>query len=273
MEKSVKTIILSILVLLLAVPCTVFAEPGLYRAPDYVWTKRPNRHTGRYVSPVNNASQAFTLSIDPLYYYGDMDNEGAVFKNGFSLGNVGFWGNLSYLQPLGMSGVKLRYTLGSGLLRGNGEGGSKKIAELMRPRKFRSVMARAAVGAEWYPVNGAGFYLYAGLSLGFSHVTFDYRNSDGTIDLHDVKANTFALMVPLEIGYNWTVKDSWIIGLHAGWSPAVFDRDGWNLDGNPNKEYSIGLSQWNKSPDGLLQFGITIGYSWHNCKDCRVFKW
>ncbi len=262
---------ISVVLLLLATPMLLLAEPVQYKKPDLVWNKRASSRTGRYVTKSSAIAQAFTLSVDALYYYGDMDNEGAAFKNGFNTGSLGFMANLNYIQPLGSSGVNIRYTLGGGMLRGDGMKGTAGKEETLRERKMSSIMARAAVGVEWYPWVNYGFYIYGGVSAAYSHVTFDFKNS--SVNLKGKTADVIGIMLPLEVGYNWQLSKSWLLGVHIGWASCVVDRDKLNLDGYPNEQYKLGIGGGNKTPDGWYQVGLTIGYSWHNCETCRVYKW
>lgn len=274
MEKCGKTIILCLTVLFAAVQL-LQAEPAPYKQSKYIWSKKVNKYTGRYANR-RSLAPSLTFSADALYYYGDIDNRAYTFKNGFNTGNVGFMANLNYSHPLGTSGVNMRFTLGGGMLRGDGEGGTKHIESLMRKGcNFQSGMGRMAVGAEWYPVADYGFYMYAGLSFAYSRVKFNYANGDFV--LTDKTSDCFALMVPIEIGYNWLVNTSWIIGVHAGIATCVIPENvtssvNLNLDAYPNVEYKIGTSQENKSIDGWFQIGVTIGYSWHEMRNSNNRK-
>ncbi len=215
--------------------------------------KPVSRRTGLYQARKGSAAKDnVSLAIDALYYYGDMEVQGFALKrpNG---GNFGVNAALSYHQAVARQ-IKMRYSLAGGFLEGNN---SKYEANTTTgvPRGFKSGLASAAVGVEWYPVDNYGFYLYAGVLMQYSYINYDFGAALGGVE------HSFLPMIPLEAGYNFDVAPGWKIGVHLGFTQGLIDVDGFNLDAYPQAG-KLGDSPANKFPDGYLQFGLTISYSW-----------
>lgn len=276
------------LLLLLTVPMLVMAEADPYNKPDIVWTKKANSHTGRYVTKGNTVAHSISLTLDAAYYYGDVENRGLAVAGGqLFADNVCGMAKVNYTQPIA-SMLSLRYSLGGGVLRGNNE----KYADILYTsdsplsyRKFQSWILNAAVGVEIFPIPDAGFFIYAGLLLNYSNVRMDYGKAGPSGDwLYNWKNNSFLPMIPVEIGYQFKLKKSWLMNVHVGIAQGLGDNGTLNLDGYPHDFKARGTGtaagmtgtagtvtkQW---WDGWFNVGITISYSWHNCEICRLRKW
>ncbi len=240
------------------VPSTAYAaKPAVY---DLVWTKKANKRTGLYVSKVNTIADNLSLHLDGLYYYGDMEAAG-ISLAAPNLGNLGFGATINYHQGV-TPYIKMRYSVGAGFLQGDNQHYSAYVAT---PRAFQSAFGRAAFGVEYYPIRHKGLYLYLGLALQYSYISYD---------IHSIEGNEHSVlpMIPFEIGYNFEVGKSWHIGVHAGIAQGLLDMPNSNLDAWPSETGGFGTSKVNRFADGYFQLGISLTYSWHECESCRLAR-
>ncbi|MBR1809669.1 MAG: hypothetical protein IJ776_09830 [Paludibacteraceae bacterium] len=288
MNTSKKLSVLLLQVLLLGATAFVNAEPVPYNKPDLVWTKSANSRTGRYITKGTSVAQAISLTLDAAYYYGDVENRGLALAGGpLFADNICGMAKINYSQPVA-SMLNIRYSIGGGVLRGNNERYADKMYATDSPlsyRKFQSWILNGAVGVEIFPIPEAGFYIYAGVMLNYSNVRMDYGKSAPDGDwLYNWKNNSFLPMIPVELGYQFKLKKSWLMNVHLGFAQGLGDTETLNLDGYPHdfsgrgSGTAAGLSgtmgkstkQWF---DGWFNVGVTISYSWHNCEICRLRKW
>ncbi len=213
--------------------------------------RQVNRRTGLYGERIGTAGRDnVSVSVDGLYYYGDMEVAGFSLKAPH-LGNFGVKASANYHQSVARQ-VKMRYSLGGGYLQGNN---AKYEQKGDSPRDFHSGLVSAAVGVEWFPIDNAGFYLYAGVLMQYSYVTYDIMGYQGV-------EHTFLPMIPLEIGYNFELTPEWHLGVHVGMAQGLIDIPGSNLDAWPQED-KFGNSPENKFPDGYVQLGLTVSYTWN----------
>ncbi len=233
------------------------------QAADIVWTKNQSRRTGLYTTRAHSIGNSIALSVDALYYFGDMERPGFALKTPH-VENLGWGVSVSYLQAMGYT-WNLRYSLGGGYMHGDN---SKEVeATGVAKRQYEAFNLRGSVGVEWYPFAKAGLYLYGGIQLQYSAVDYKIHNN-----LYTGMEHCILPIIPLEIGYNFTIKKSWLVGLHIGYGQGLIDRDHLNMDGWPQSG-KFGNSKYNQWADGYLQAGITVSYSWHNCETCRLYRW
>ena len=282
-----KTLRKLLFLLLLALPMCAFAEADPYNKPDIVWTKNASSHTGRYTTKGTTVAHAISLTLDAAYYYGDVENRGLAVAGGpLFADNICGMAKINY-SPVA-SILNIRYSLGGGVLRGNNEKYADKLYTTENPlsyRKFQSWILNGAVGVEIFPIADAGFFIYAGVMFNYSNVTMDYgKDAPGSDWKYNWKNNSFLPMIPVEIGYQFKLKKSWLMNVHVGIAQGLGDNQTLNLDGYPHdlKERgtgtAAGMSGTMGTPtkqwwDGWFNVGITISYSWHNCEICRLRKW
>lgn len=235
---------------------------------DLVWTKQVNKRTGLYTKQNDAIANGLTISFNTMYYYGDVDRGGLAFNGGFQKQNVSFGGaaTFAYTMPSGRH-TNWRFGLSAGALKGD-----NSFSYPDRYRKFNSIFGEASVGIEWYPFSQAGLYLYGGIALTYSHITYDFMAAKG-------KANTILPMVPLEIGYDFKIGKSWGLKINVALHQGLCDTPHCNLDaypmeGSQNQDgVSFGRGGGNKWADGFFQVGLSLTYRWHNCETCRLYKW
>ncbi len=255
--KSRKFIVSVIAIVCLGlIPSSLYAaKPAAY---ELVWSRKANKRTGLFVTKVNSIADNFSLSVDGLYYYGDTEAEG-ISLAAPNVGNIGFLVSANYHQGL-TPYIKMRYSLGAGFMQGDNRL-YKDISSTTR--SFQSGVGRLAAGVEYYPIRYAGLYIYAGLALQYNFVSYDILGNEGN-------EHTVLPMIPIEIGYNFKVGDSWRIGIHAGVSQGLIDIPNSNLDAWPQENF--GNSKKNRWADGYFQLGITLSYTWHDCESCRLSR-
>ncbi len=219
-----------------------------------VWSKRPGRN-GLYSSKSRALGENFSVAIDGLYYYGDMEVAGFSLKSP-TWKNLGAHLSANYHQDV-LPALKVRYTLGGGYMRGDNEKAKTTT------RTFYAYNAKAAVGVEWYPIFKAGFYIYAGVALQYSNVHYDVYGESGT-------DHTFLPMIPIELGYDFHLNQDWCLGIHLGVSQGLLDINKINLDGWPSENF--GNSNLNKWMDGYMYLGVSVSWSWQRtqCAECRL---
>ena len=235
--------------------------------------------------------QRINISVNALYYFGDVDNESAIFYEGFKLDNLSLGGALgiSYSMPVSRH-CNLRYSLMGGTLHGNNEANFRR-QKREDFRRFNSVLLQPAFGVEIYPCPRAGFFLYAGVAVTGSFITnyeFFYKTSGGALDR--VTGSTYGIlpMLQLGLGYSWHLNDSWSLSLELMLQEGMVDMHYMNLDAYPlaasqnSKGVELGTSglfytnskgkksfRWN---DGWYQLGLTFSYRWNTCKHCRILN-
>ena len=76
-------------------------------------------------------------------------------------------------------------------------------------------------------------------------------------EIGSLKGNTVPVL-PLALGYKYNFPKVQI-GFELSWYPALIDKQNSNLDGYAGKRYPV-ESKTNKFTDGILNFGIFVGY-------------
>lgn len=237
-------IFICIQVILLVFPVSAFAEPEPYKSSNVVWSNKANSQTGNRVIALNRVTNRLSLSVDGLYYFGDVESPGFVFSKAYFDNNTSAWGRLSYSHLVSRH-INMRYSLGGGFLRAENKDGSKS---------FDSWILNGAVGIEYFPVEKSGFYIYAGVMFNYSNLYgWQYKGDEK-------KGNAYLPMIPIEIGYQFTLKDNWLMDIHIGGAQGLADTDNICLDGFGNGTLGSG-AKW---ADGWFNLGITISYGWHN---------
>ncbi|MGM9837937.1 MAG: hypothetical protein ACI30A_05550 [Paludibacteraceae bacterium] len=240
----------------------------------HTWRKTPTVSQGLYSTHNSSVAQGVNLTVNALYYYGDVDMLGYAFKHGFQEQNVSLGGSLvfSYLHPLANS-VNLRFSLSGGYLHGNDSaryevlkdpitGGDMK--QWIGKGSFKSGFGELAVGVEWYPFSKAGFYIYGGLGLNLSVIDYDFTKS-GKGDGQQVNVLP---MLPVEIGYNFNLTHGFFLTIMASVHQGLLDVPHSNLDGYPLSKSS--RFQWG---DGYFLVGLSFSYRWQKCEPCRLYTW
>ena len=235
-----------------------------------VWSGARNKSTGLYTMRNISVANGLSFNANVLYYYGDIDMLDQAFIHGFQPQNVSMGGSLifGYLQPLGRQ-CNWRFTIGGGYLHGNDSARYNTNNDGLRipagKGKFNSIFAEGAAGIEWYPLQRAGLYLYAGVGLNISYVNYDFFKAPGA-----PKGSMVCIlpMLPLEIGYNFYLGKKIFLSVQLSVHQGLMDAGHSNLDAWPVKKSS--RFQWG---DGYFQVGFTLSYRWHNCEHCRLRKW
>lgn len=293
--KRYRYLLILLLSTLLVLPSSVFGEvPG----NRIVWSKKQNKRTGLYTMKNPFVRHGISLTIDAMYYFGDVDNEGVAFNGGFNENNLSYGGSFvfGYMMPVG-NHCNIRYSLMGGTLSGNNK---VKFDNLALPRddyrKFQSVIIQPAVGVEYYPFSQAGFYLYGGIALTASIITnyefYYYESTPGgrVRNPNPLTGETFGFlpMIQLGLGYTWRLGESWALGVEVSVQEGLVDTHYMNLDAYPlapsqNSEgiamggsfgtyidrYGNEQLRWN---DGWFQVGLTVSYRWANCEECRILN-
>ena len=235
---------------------------------DARWGKKASHQTGLYSIQNRSVANGVCLNLNAIYYYGDIDMLDQAFVHGFQPQNLSIGGGIhfGYLMPLGRF-CNWRFTLGAGYLHGNDSSRYTVQDAIKIPAgkgKFNSVFGEANVGVEFYPFPRAGFYLYAGLSLAVSYITYDFYKTSIPA------GNTVSVlpMLPLEIGYNFYLGRSVFLGISVAVHQGLMDVGHANLDAWPINKSS--RFQWG---DGYFHIGLSLSYRWHNCEVCRIAKW
>lgn len=279
----------------------VFLCPDSYAAggkEQIVWGKKPGHKTGLYTTQNHFVAQGLSLSVNALYYFGDVDNEGMAFHGGFNTHNLSLGGGLSLVYHMPVSKhCNLRFALSSGMLGGNNE---EKFNNLDPPRddyrSFKSFYVQPAFGVQCYPFSNAGFYLYAGIALTASFIThyefyyYAYQEGSNEKTREKIEGSTYGFlpMVQGGLGYSWQLTNAWSLSAEFRIEYGVVDLHYMNLDAYPmvftqnNKEINRGSttgkwigrdgaenSRWN---DGWFMLGITVAYQWRRCEHCRIIN-
>lgn len=253
----------------------------------------PNSRTGLYATKNKYVSQGLSVSVNALYYFGDVDNEGMAFAGGFNKNNMSYGGSITlcYNHPLGKH-VNLKAGLMGGTLAGNNKA---KFDQLNPPRddyrQFRSALVQPFVGVQYYPFAKAGLYLYGGLAVTASIIThFEfYYNSGGSRHMVDGSTYGFLPMVQVGLGYSWNLTDTWSMSVEIMLQEGLVDTqymnlDAWPLAASQNRDgvelgkttgtwtnrYGKQQNHWN---DGWFQLGLSVSYHIPECKICRVAKY
>jgi len=265
---------------------------ALMALPVGMWAG-PNSKTGLYATKNKYVSQGLSVSVNALYYFGDVDNEGMAFAGGFNKNNMSYGGSMSicYNLPVGRY-CNMKFGLMGGTLSGNNKA---KFDKLNPPRddyrKFNSVLIQPFAGVQYYPFSNAGLYLYGGVAFTASIITeFEfYYNSGGVRNKVDGSTYGILPMVQLGIGYSWNLTDSWSMSVEIMLQEGLADTHYMNLDAWPlaASQNSAGVElgkssgtytdrygkeqfHWN---DGWFQLGISVSYHLRECATCRVLKY
>lgn len=253
----------------------------LIALPLGMWAQ-PNSKTGLYATKNHFVSQGLSVSVNALYYFGDVDNEGMAFSGGFNKDNLSYGGSLTvcYNLPAGRH-CNMKFGLMGGTLSGNNK---VKFDKLNPPRddyrKFSSALVQPFVGVQYYPFYNAGLYLYGGVAVTASIITeFEFYYKSGGVR-RSVEGNTYGLlpMVQVGLGYSWRLTDSWSMSAEIMLQEGLVDRSYMNLDAWPlaasqnsaGVELGSSSGKWN---DGWFQVGLTVTYQWSNCATCRYMKY
>ena len=273
----------------------VFANEG---RGQVIWTKKPGARTGLYTTPNRFVAKGVGFSVNALYYFGDVDNEGMAFHGGFNVNNLSLGCGLSMAYQIPMSNhVNMRFALCGGYLHGNNEEMFKALPEPRDDyRSFKSIFIQPVVGVQYYPFSNAGFYLYGGVAFTFSFITnykfyYNYRVEGSSEKLRDfVEGSTYGIlpMVQGGFGYSWRLTDNWSLSAEFLIEYGILDTHYVNLDAYPmaptqnaselTKGSTTGkwigkggqlFDRWN---DGWFQLGITVSYQWRTCEHCSIIN-
>ncbi len=262
--------IISLIVLLcwVAIPSTTLSAKPREELGDWVWSSHANKRTGRYAERTINAQHTVSLHVDGLYYYGDVEPRGWKFFDDFTHANLGLQIGGSYTQHLTRR-TNMRYSLYYNYV------GAKDNSVY---RMFDSHSGKAALGVEWHPFigKGSGFYLYGGAAVQLNGVRLAWSTEENEYlsqvgDYKNIKRSvTYLPMVVGEIGYNFKLgtQDNWLLGVHVGLSYGLIDEKYINLDGWPTPSHI--QTPNNKWSDGYYSVGLTLSYTWKQCKQCRL---
>lgn len=255
-----KNVLIVCLLWLATMPLQLMAKNPNLEKRDLIWTDHQNPRTGLYSVTNNSVGEGFSITPSLVYYYGDVDMLGVAFKEGFQKQNLSFGGslNFAYLMPLG-NYCNARYSLGAGYLHGND---SSRLGGYQKG-KFNSIFVEASVGVEYYPFPTAGFYIYAGLAVNYSYVTYDFSHCNQGKGV----MNSIVPMIPVEIGYDFDLGKSWHFTIFAACHPCLIDLPNASLDGWPTH-----VKSQQTSTDGYFVLGLSASYRWHNCKNCRKYQ-
>ena len=257
-----------LLLVSLLLPQKTFAvNPAEKNKVDVRWTKKPSNRNGLYTVKNSSIAQGVSLTLNALYYYGDVDRNGMAFNGGFQPQNLSIGGaaSFAYAMPMGRF-CNWRFQLGIGSLRGDN---SKAFPT--NAKKFNSIFGEFTAGIEIYPFTKAGFYVYAGVGLMYSHIKYNYSLASGTTD-------SFLPVIPLELGYDFKLSKSWMLRVLVAAHQGIVDSPVMNMDGYPmnsgqnDSNISFGRGGGNKWADGYFQIGVCVTYRWHNCETCRVYR-
>ena len=254
-----------------------------------VWKEHQSETTGLYTTKSHFATDGVSIGVHALYYYGDADNEGVMFKGGFNPNNIGGLVTVAYHMPVSAHWI-MRFSLSGGLVRAD----NTKMMQKQTPprddyRTVKNIFAQPAVGVEWYPLNRYGLFLYGGISctVGFIDYNFFYNAKDGS-GRANVTGKTYGILPMIQggLGYSWNLSQSWMLSVQAMFQEGLYDAQYLNLDAYPldKSQNSQGVSlgtaggywkdkegkkrvHWN---DGWFQLGITVTYRWSNCEQCRI---
>lgn len=251
----------------MTVDADVLRNPRREEVKQVRWTHKTNNPRGLYSVYNPSVANGLALTVNALYYYGDIDMLDYAFKYGWQPQNLSLGGSLifGYLHPLGTQ-CNWRFTLAGGYMHGNDSAryDMNSDGQLVRGGKgvFRNGFAEAAVGVEWYPFPTAGFYLYAGFGLNLSYINYDFFK----YNIPPGKTYGIVPIIPLEIGYNFQLHGGWFLSIEASVHQALTDFPGASIDAWPL--YKSTRAQW---PDGYFQVGISVSYRWQNCPECLLY--
>ncbi len=286
-RKDIRLIVTLLLMLML--PSVLLAvNPAQKRRTNIAWATRQSNSSGLYLRDTGRGLDGWVFSLNALYYYGDVDHQGAIFSNGFRTNNLGGSLGVAYEHPIRNSDhFAMRYQVNLGLIRGNAWE-DRANDELRHDQKvsFYSISAEPSVGVEFYPSRKAGFYIFAGAAAALSYVTDAFERQGATYDKDwgHPKGQFCALpMVQLELGYDINFKTC-MIRICASAHQGLIDAYHSNLDGYPNNypqvnngQESYGTPQYkpysmNEWADGYFQIGIGFSWKGNKCEVCRMQK-
>lgn len=277
------------LLLIICMPSILSAvNPAQKRRSSIAWSASQSKQTGLYRRDNGGGLDGWVFSLNANYYYGDVDAQGIIFKDGFRTNNLGGSIGVAYEHPIPNSNhFALRYQANLGLIRGNAW--EDRAADPIRSDQkvaFYNISLEPSVGVEFYPSRRAGFYLYAGLALnmGLINDAFERQGATSATDYGHPKMHFSALpMAVLEIGYDINFKTC-MLRFSASAHQGLLDAYHCNLDGYPNPYEQIngntggyGSPQYkpysmNEWADGYFQ--VTVGFSWkgRKCEVCRMMR-
>lgn len=231
--------------------------------------KYPSAKTGLYVRKLPTTKRGVGITVNALYYYGDVDMVGIAFKEGWQNQNFSLGGSVKfdYLYQIGWN-TYLRASLLGGYLQGNDSSRTQVNNEGIKvpvgKGSFRDIFGEVSAGVEWYPFAKAGFYTYLGLGVSLNVIDYDFtRIGQGKDRMVNVVP-----MLPFEIGYNFKVTKGFHMSISASVHQALLDIPNCNLDGFPFVKSN--RFQW---ADGYFAIGLTFSYRWEQCAPCRMATW
>lgn len=252
------------------------------------WQSEPSDITGLYSTRSHFSKQGISLGVHAMYYYGDADHPGVMFKGGFNPEDISGLATFSYHMPISTH-WNMRFSLSGGLVRAN----SQKIFDKLGRddyRQFQNIFVEPSIGFEWYPINRYGFFIYGGVSCTIGFINFDYwcypSDGRGRTELKG-KTNGYLPMIQGGLGYSWNLNQQWQISIQAMFQEGLYDTYYVNLDAYPmaaaqnDQGVKIGTPggirssdgkykpHWN---DGWFQLGLTVTYHWRNCEQCRLLN-
>ena len=232
--------------------------------------KSINPANGLYTRKRASVGHGVQLSINAIYYYGDVDMLDQAFVHGWQQANLSLGGSLKfdYLHQIANT-CNLRLSLSGGYLHGNDSARTKLnpetgLQEHIGKGFFKNGFGEASVGVEWYPFPKADFYIYAGLGFSVNFIDYDFSRLGYGPD----SKVTVVPVLPIEIGYNFDLTRGWFISIYASVHQALMDTPNANLDAYPIKKTS--RFQWG---DGYFTLGLSFSYRWQYCAPCRLAAW
>ncbi len=298
MRKSSK-ILFTILVLCWAVmPATAQlvdrGDDAPFKESFKRWGDNRDPGTGRYLRNLDSHPFIFRFALDGLYYYGDAEPiQKMPLGEYLNIGNLGGAFTVSFLQPVHQQ-VAMRYSIGAGLLRGDDmhmfqldkykhvvpskvTGKDSVYYERNAHGEFNNIFVKAAVGAQYYPILGSGFYIYGGVQLNASFIQYNYgpyidkkttKQAFQYSNEGDKRYMTLNPQLSLELGYEFQVTEKCQVGVHLGADIGFIDTYiekgdgtsiGMSLDARPSLEAGkFGADM----ADGYGFIGVSITYDW-----------
>lgn len=270
----------SILILLALLLCGVdsFGQNSAPQKHEVTETmsrrKSINPRNGLYTRKHNYTGRGLQLSLNAIYYYGDVDMLDQAFVHGWQQQNLSLGGSLKfdYLHQIANT-CNLRMSVSGGYLQGNdsartvlNEAGQE---EHIGKGWFKNGFGEVSLGVEWYPFPKAGFYIYAGLGFSLNFINYNFPNLDPPAEGDDHKTKiTVVPVLPVEIGYNFDLTHGWLITISASVHQALMDTPNANLDAFPVRKSP--RFQWG---DGYFTLGLSFSYRWQHCAPCRLNAW
>lgn len=280
---------IQLILLVLLLPSVLWAvNPAQKRRTGLAWSSTQSRQSGLYLRDTGKGLDGWVFSLNALYYYGDVDAQGIIFKDGFRLNNLGASLGVAYEHPIPNSRhFALRYQANLGFLRGNAwEDRANDELRYNQKVSFYSMFLEPSVGVEWYPSTRAGFYVFAGVAANLCLVNDAFERQGATTDSdwgHPQLQFSALPMVQIELGYDINFKTC-MLRISASVHQGLIDAYHSNLDGYPNNypqvdngQLAYGTPQYkpysmNEWADGYFQIGVGFSWKGNKCEVCRMMK-